>query len=166
MGRGCGKCQLEGPCRCVPDRCKCADQGPCTCGAGPDYLQPAGGVIHYDPKGPRPMVAGSLAAETDPDYTQAHKDLFELHREKSRLYGTEGDKFANLVAVAETNNRDVVLYPLDRIVEKIVRVQNIMASGNVEDVINMEELLDIAGLALSAEALHRRALRREASDRW
>lgn len=103
---------------------------------------------------PHPEIAKPSGKPGDPDWLAAHKDLYDLHLEKSGGYGTDQDPLANFAAVAASTGQPAYLYPLDRIVEKIARIRSLEAQGRIGEL--GEDLGDIAGLALCASALWRR----------
>lgn len=89
----------------------------------------------------------------DPGFVQVHAELLDLHTEKAAGYGTEQDSFANYVetsaAVGEPDEFTCWL----RIHEKTIRALNLIRSGQADA---NEEGLDVAALAIGAEALRRR----------
>ena len=91
----------------------------------------------------------------DPDWYAAHMELLALHREKSAGYGTGDDPLANFTAVAGMTGEPAWLYPLRRSVEKLARCESLYRQGRFADL--AEEFGDLAGLALCAAALLRRA---------
>lgn len=119
----------------------------------PNYVEGArpGGVIEYDPNGPIPMFVDPRG--TDPDWVEAHDNLLDLHIEKSRRYGNNEDRLANLTAVAKADDRHGAHYPVLRIIEKCQRALELIKADEIYDA---EEFLDIAGLALCAEVMTKR----------
>lgn len=98
-----------------------------------------------------------LDAVADIDFRDAHRSLLRLHAEKSSTYGSDDDRLANFAAVAGVTGRPPEVYALERIVEKASRAIHMLSSGQGLEV---REYMDIAGLALCAEALLRRSRRR------
>jgi hypothetical protein len=98
------------------------------------------------------MPAGPTATG-DPLWREAHGDLMALHLSKSATYGSDDDRLANLVEVAKVSGDAPERYALLRITEKVRRALNMLESGRFGEI---EEFMDIAGLALCAEALRRR----------
>jgi len=85
-------------------------------------------------------------------YLAVCDELKELHTIKSSTYGNELDPFDNFTKVGEVMDSPIFIYPLERIVEKCVRAINMVSLGRLDEV---EEFLDIAGLAICLEALRR-----------
>lgn len=90
----------------------------------------------------------------DPDWLEAHRELVELHIEKSSGYGTGEDPLANFTAVAGMTGDPPWLYPLRRSVEKLARCESLYRQGRHSEL--AEEFSDLAGLALCAAALLQR----------
>lgn len=93
----------------------------------------------------------------DPDWLDAHRELVDLHIEKSSGYGTGEDPLANFTAVAALSGDPAWLYPLRRSVEKLARCESLYRQGRHAAL--AEEFRDLAGLALCADALLRRITR-------
>lgn len=74
--------------------------------------------------------------------------------EKSGGYGTGADPLANFTAVASVTGEPAWRYPRRRILEKLARIESLEAQGRLGEI--AEEHLDIASLALCAEALRLR----------
>lgn len=91
----------------------------------------------------------------DPHWLAAHRDLVDLHVEKSSTYGVDDDRFSNFTAIAAATGAPPERYVLERIVEKATRALNMIDAGAAMAV---KEYPDIASLGLCAEALQRRAL--------
>jgi hypothetical protein len=94
----------------------------------------------------------------DPDYLRLHAELLEQHLIKSGGYGTGADPLANFTQVAAQTGEPPWRYPRRRMIEKLARCESLDAQGRDGEL--EEELLDIAGLALCAAALRRRATRK------
>ena len=80
-------------------------------------------------------------------------EMKALHQLKSGGYGRDTDAFANFTAVAQITGRQRCEYPVERIIEKVTRFRSLVDQGRWDEV--GEELLDIAGLSLCAEAMRR-----------
>lgn len=89
----------------------------------------------------------------DSDWLDAHAELRALHVRKSATYGTDTDRFENFSAVAEANGQPPEYYVAERMLEKLTRAFNMIRAGDSRAV---KEWLDLASLALCAEALRRR----------
>ena len=89
----------------------------------------------------------------DPDFLAALVDIEALHKRKSARYGTDEDRFDNFTRVAQSRDQDPGVYIIDRIQEKLVRIQNMQKHG---DTIEEEDWLDIASCALCGEAMRRK----------
>jgi hypothetical protein len=107
-------------------------------------------------KGPALECKCDTYDQVDTNYALAHHMLLELHIEKSRRYGNNNDKLNNFVQVAAATGHDEIEYPVERIIEKCIRVLEIVRNGVHAEVQEMDELTDIAGLALCAESLRMR----------
>ena len=83
-----------------------------------------------------------------------HDELVDVHVQKSKGYGNGTDPLANYTAVGAINGRPPYMYAVDRIIEKLTRVQSLEAQGRTDEL--EEEFKDVASLALCAEALRRR----------
>ncbi len=92
---------------------------------------------------------------SDPGWVAAYDELYDLHAEKASTYGTGDDALANYVrtsaAVGEPDEYTCWL----RIMEKAQRALNMIRSVQGDE---CEEGMDVAALALAAEALRRRRL--------
>ena len=99
------------------------------------------------------------ASDTDPWWVEAHEMLLQLHKDKSRYYGNDDDRLANFTLVATATGKHPALYPTLRIIEKAQRVVEMIEA---EEYTEIEEFMDIAGLALCAEVLN---MRQEEDDR-
>jgi hypothetical protein len=95
------------------------------------------------------------SGDLDPGFVTVHAELLALHTEKAAGYGNADDSFANYVqtsaAVGEPDEFTCWL----RIHEKCVRALNLIRQGRADD---CEEAVDVAALAIGAEALRRRRL--------
>ena len=91
-------------------------------------------------------------AHGDPTYLALLDELRLVHLDKSSSYGTQADPLANFRAVAQVTGAHPSRYAFERIVEKATRALNLIDAGRVSEV---EECLDVAGLALCAESLRR-----------
>lgn len=89
----------------------------------------------------------------DPDWVAAWQELHGVHHLKSATYGTDEDALQNFVDVARVAGLPVCLYPALRMVEKLSRASHMIGRGDSRYV---EEFMDVASLALCAEALRRR----------
>lgn len=87
-------------------------------------------------------------------WLDAHAELVDVHREKSGGYGTGADPLANFTAVAAVTGEPAFLYPCRRAIEKLTRVESLVAQGRFGEL--EEEFKDVSSLALCAEALRRR----------
>ncbi len=87
----------------------------------------------------------------DPRWLEAHARLLEVHRVKSRGYGTEVDKLANFTLVGRTACEPASRYPRRRMLEKLARCESLDRQGRFNEI--PEELEDVASLALCALAL-------------
>jgi hypothetical protein len=90
----------------------------------------------------------------DPHWLSAHAELVAVHTEKSGGYGTGADQLANFTGVSAISGDPAWLYPCRRMVEKLTRVESLAAQNRTDEL--AEEFMDIASLALCAEALRRR----------
>ena len=88
----------------------------------------------------------------DPTYLALLNELRALHLDKSSSYGTPADPLANFRAVSQVTGAHPARYGLERIVEKATRAIHLIDAGRADEV---EECLDVAGLALCAESLRR-----------
>lgn len=91
----------------------------------------------------------------DPGFHEVLAELTDLHVSKAADYGTDEDALANYVrtsaAVGEPDEFTCWL----RIHEKCVRALNMIRAGRADE--NLEGV-DVAALAVGAEALRRRRL--------
>jgi hypothetical protein len=78
--------------------------------------------------------------------------LADLHREKSGGYGTGEDPFANFTGTAAVSGRHRWEYPVERIIEKCIRIQSLTEQGRLSEL--PEEFRDIGGLAGCCHAMH------------
>lgn len=76
-----------------------------------------------------------------------------LHASKADGYGTEQDALANYVQTSEVIGEPDEFTPWLRIHEKCIRALNLIRAGRADE---CEEALDVAALAIGAEALRRR----------
>lgn len=97
----------------------------------------------------------------DKGYEKAYVELWNLHLEKSRRYGSDRDRLGNLTAVGTATDMHGSYYPILRVIEKCQRVLELLDAGEYEEI---EEFLDIAGLALCAEAMNRREIHANKTD--
>lgn len=111
----------------------------------------------------------------DPGWLAAHERLLDVHRQKSRGYGTHTDPLANFTTVGRVTGEPAARYPRRRMLEKLARCESLEAQHRFNEI--PEELEDIASLALCALALMRRegwpmdqeasaASAREGRDYW
>lgn len=91
----------------------------------------------------------------DPGWLEAHAELPPLHKRKSATYGHSEDSFANFTATEAVTGKPPEYAVALRMVEKLVRVVNMIDAGAEGDV---REWLDLSSLALIGEALRRRRL--------
>ena len=82
-----------------------------------------------------------------------HRELAALHVEKSASYGSAEDPLANYTRTAELVGEPDEYVCWLRIIEKATRAINLIRAGRASD---NEEGLDVAALAVGAEALRRR----------
>lgn len=90
----------------------------------------------------------------DPAWLDAHREIRALHVRKSATYGTDSDRFRNFTAVSEVTGKPPEYYVALRMLEKLVRVVNMIDAG---DAAAVKEWSDLASLGLVGEALRRRA---------
>lgn len=95
---------------------------------------------------------GCTVAHGDPTYLALLDELRLVHLDKSSSYGTPTDPLANFRQVATVAGQHPCRYPFERIVEKATRAIHLLDAGRAGEV---EECLDVAGLALCAESLRR-----------
>ena len=88
----------------------------------------------------------------DPNWIEAWAELYSLHRTKAGDYGTADDSLANYVLTSEAVGEPDEFTPALRCQEKIVRNLNLIRDGRADDA----DWMDLAALALGAEALRRR----------
>lgn len=88
-----------------------------------------------------------------PGYTAILDELAALHREKSGGYGRPDDAFANFTAVGLISRQPRFAYPVCRMVEKLSRCLSLLEQGRCGEL--GEEFLDVASLAVCAEAMRR-----------
>lgn len=93
--------------------------------------------------------------DADPGFRQVHRELLNLHIEKAAGYGTDDEPFANYIAASQTVGEPDEFTCWLRILEKATRALNLIRAGRAND--NMEGV-DVAALAIGAEALRRRRL--------
>lgn len=91
----------------------------------------------------------------DQGWLEAYDDLHDLHVEKASTYGTDEDALANYVEASAVADLPAEFTPWLRIVEKAARAVNMIRQGRGDE---CEEAMDVAALALGAEALRRRRL--------
>lgn len=94
---------------------------------------------------------------SDRHFLQLLDEIKVIHEEKSAAYGTALYPFANFYTVARYGGHHVCEYPLLRIIEKCTRAHNMIKNSREEEI---EEFMDIAGLALCAEVLRREAIQK------
>jgi len=99
------------------------------------------------------------AARFDGDlgWLEVHAELGGLHVSKARDYGTDQDALANYVLTSEAVGEPDEFTCWLRIHEKCVRALNLIRAGRADE--NLEGV-DVAALAIGAEALRRRRLPR------
>lgn len=107
-----------------------------------------------------PIVHGDATDEAwasiaggDRGWLLAHRELRSLHVDKASTYGTDADALANYVQTSEAVGEPDEFTPALRIHEKLVRALNLIRDGRADE---CDEWMDIAALALGAEALKRR----------
>lgn len=140
------------------------DRSLCACGAMHCYCSRCGEQLdpcdEYEccgrcdhPDQPHHPCADRLNASGDPGWMEVHAELSALHTSKAADYGTDDDALANYVltsaAVGEPDEYTCWL----RIHEKCVRALNMIRSGRANE---CGEAVDVAALAIGAEALRRR----------
>ena len=86
-----------------------------------------------------------------PQFLKLVDEMRDLHVVKSGGYGTGDDPFANFTAVSAVTGRARYEYPPERIVEKVTRLNSLVAQGRTSEL--LEEFKDIAGLALCGAAM-------------
>jgi hypothetical protein len=91
----------------------------------------------------------------DPGWLKVHGELAHLHADKARDYGTDTDALANYVLTSEAVGEPDEFTCWLRIHEKTVRALNLIRAGRADE--NLEGV-DVAALAIGAEALRRRRL--------
>lgn len=89
----------------------------------------------------------------DKTYLSLTEEIRDLHVKKSGGYGTSHDPFANFTAISHLSGQPRYLYPAHRMIEKLTRLLSLHEQGRVDEI--GEELLDVASLALCAEAMRR-----------
>ena len=72
---------------------------------------------------------------------------------KSSGYGTENDPLANFTLLGQLKRQPGYVYALDRLTEKAIRCHSLLAQGRHAEL--GEEFVDMASLALCAEAIRR-----------
>lgn len=92
---------------------------------------------------------------SDVGWLDAWEDLRVLHTAKAADYGTDQDALANYVQASEAVGEPDEFTCWLRIVEKATRALNLIRAGRANE---NEEGMDVAALALGAEALRRRRL--------
>ena len=91
----------------------------------------------------------------DLGWLEVHGELARLHVDKAADYGTDTDAMANYVLTSEAVGEPDEFTCWLRIHEKTVRALNMIRAGRGDE---CEEGLDVAALAVGAEALRRRRL--------
>ena len=91
----------------------------------------------------------------DPGWLDVYDELLPLHVDKAGTYGNEADQLANYVETSRAAGMPDEFTCWLRIHEKAVRALNMLRSGQADD---CQEGVDVAALALGAEALRRRRL--------
>ena len=89
----------------------------------------------------------------DPTFLGLLEEMVAFHKHKSGGYGTGADPFANFTAVAHISAEARYFYPMLRMIEKLTRAMSLYDQQRYEEL--GEEFIDIAGLALCAEAMRR-----------
>lgn len=89
----------------------------------------------------------------DPGWLEVHRELTDLHVEKSSTYGHDSDRLANFTGLADITGEPEELGPLMRLTEKAIRALNMIRAGNADAV---REYADMASLGIICEALRRR----------
>lgn len=95
------------------------------------------------------------SGDLDPGFVTVHAELLALHTEKASGYGDADDSFANYVQTSSAVGEPDEFTCWLRILEKATRALNLIRAGRAND---NEEGLDVAALAIGAEALRRRRL--------
>lgn len=93
--------------------------------------------------------------KADPGFLAVHGELRDLHTSKANDYGTSEDSFANYVQASEAVGEPDEFTCWLRVLEKAHRALNLIRAGRANE--NLEGL-DVAALAIGAEALRRRRL--------
>lgn len=91
----------------------------------------------------------------DKGWEQIHRELMHLHILKANDYGTDEDKLANYVLTSEAVGEPDEYTCWLRIHEKCIRALNLIRAGRADE--NLEGM-DVAAMAIAAEALRRRRL--------
>lgn len=91
----------------------------------------------------------------DAGWLNVYDELYELHVGKAAGYGSPEDALSNYVATSAAVGEPAEYACWMRVIEKATRALNMIRSvqGN-----ECEEGLDVAALAIAAEALRRRRL--------
>ena len=113
--------------------CKCDD---CSCKSAPE-------------------IGETKKTGGDPGWFQVHAELADLHVEKSNGYGTPDEPLANYITTSQAVGEPDEFACWFRIHEKTIRAINLIRAGRANE--NLEGV-DVAALALAAEALRRRRL--------
>jgi hypothetical protein len=92
-------------------------------------------------------------SEGHPLYLEVLEERKELHRIKSKGYGTGHDPFANFTAVADLTGLPRWVYPILRAEEKIQRCWSLFSQSRLSEL--GEEFMDISSLFDCAEAMRR-----------
>lgn len=100
--------------------------------------------------------AESVAAVTgDPGFLDVYGELLDLHVSKASGYGTVAEPLANYIETSQAVGEPDEYTCWLRIHEKCVRALNLIRAGRAND---NTEGVDVAALAIGAEALRRRRL--------
>lgn len=89
---------------------------------------------------PEPVSFASIADETK-----------ATHAEKSGAYGSDDDEYLNFSVVAHASGDPRYVYPIQRILEKCVRVLQLARQGRHDEL----DLKDIPSLGILAEQMRR-----------
>lgn len=89
----------------------------------------------------------------DPGWHTVHTELAALHIEKSNGYGREDEPLANYIETSQAVGEPDEFACWFRIYEKTIRALNLIRAGRANE--NLEGV-DVAALAIGAEALRRR----------
>lgn len=89
----------------------------------------------------------------DPGWHEVHAELAALHVEKANGYGTDDEPLSNYIETSRAVGEPDEFTPWLRIIEKSHRAMNLIRAGRADE---NKEGVDVASLAIGAEALRRR----------